>query len=57
MHANMPLDRIVFLLRELEKRELVKRVKSKGVEYYKLGRRGHEYLETWRRLRLLIGRI
>ncbi len=57
MHANMPLDRMSFLLRELERRELVKKVRGKGVEYYELGRRGHEYLELWRRLELLTGRI
>ncbi|MEM1509112.1 MAG: winged helix-turn-helix domain-containing protein [Thermofilaceae archaeon] len=57
MHANMPLDRITFLLQELEKRELVRKVKSSRGEYYKLGRRGHEYLESWRKLKVILGRI
>lgn len=56
-HANLPLDRARLLLGEMEFYGLVESSISRdGSTFYSVGRKGYEYLELWRRIRVLVGR-
>jgi len=56
-HANLPLDRARFLVGEMEFYGLVESFTGEeGGVFYRVSRRGYEYLELWRRIRVLIGR-
>lgn len=56
-HANLPLDRARLLLGEMEFYGLVESITGKdGDRFYRVSRRGYEYLELWRRIRVLVGR-
>ena len=56
-HANLPLDRARLILGEMEFYGLVESAPGgEGGRYYRAGRRGYEYLELWRRIRVLVGR-
>lgn len=55
-HANLPLDRARRLLGEMEFYGLVEPfTDERGYRCYRIGRRGYEYLQLWRRLRFLVG--
>ena len=54
-HANMPVDRALQLLEEMRRRGLVESIEGEKGVYYRVGARGYEYLELWRRLRVLLG--
>lgn len=53
--ANLPLDRARRLLGEMAFYSLVEEVEEGGGRYYRISERGYEYLELWRRLRVLMG--
>ena len=55
-HANLPLDRARLLLGEMEFYGLVESSTRDGSVFYSVGRKGYEYLELWRRIRVLVGR-
>lgn len=55
LYTNMPLDRARLLLGELQYYGLIESLDDGGVRYYRVTEKGFEYLELWRKLKLLSG--